>query len=572
MSRRYMAAVLIAAIALTGCGGSTEPVSSQTAANTKSCGGDECHQETINAHAAGAHGHTPCDMCHAGTGADHAADPKAAVATIDWTIDACAECHQPEAATYLYDDNAQPGPFGGSQRRPPQPKADVFPEYKTIVAGHAFAKDYNEEGAHAYLLEDHYETTRGKFETCVQCKSTKVALAWDSGKPIRVSKDTTVTLTHTAVAAAPGIKAQPAKSVTIPAGTAVTYETDPATRRVDARATFPDGTVWTSQPKPSDDTTANYNMLWASSIAAAKDTWPYGAGCNHCHDPHTGDERLVRKAMLSAIEGDGGLKGTGGVNPYVEGSTKDWRTASARDRRNLMCTQCHVEYTCGKSGVDGVDRDAFGWAKATDLHDLYSAKFGYTQDWKNAIMGEPLIKNQHPEAELYWNSVHYDAGASCVDCHMPEVSDGSRTFRSHWFTSPYKYGDEELRRAFARTTGVTMSARDNPCSRCHDDRTAQGQDQQRAFFAQQAVVEKLLARSVTAFGTLRDAKASGRGVNEGAYASALEAHRRAHVIWENLAVSENSMGFHNFAEATASMREAEKQVRIALQEEKKALR
>lgn len=573
-ARHQVAAITVAmSLALVGCTGVPAPTSPQARDNQAGCGGAECHDDVIAVSTTAVHRDVRCATCHPGTGEEHAKDPKGALASTDWTVKACEPCHRYEVATYLYDDNAKAGPYGGSQRVPPQPKVETFPEYHTIVAGHAFTKDYNEEGAHRFMLEDHYGTKRGKFETCVQCKSTKVAYAWDSGKPLRVAQDTTITLTHTAVAAAPGVKAQPPKSVRIPAGTLVTLSTDHKTSRVDAEARFPDGTVWTSRPEPSEDATANFNMVWASTIAATKDTWPYGAGCNHCHDPHSGEPRLIRKAMLAAIEKDGGPKKSGGVNPYSEAPIKDWKKAPVKDRRSLLCAQCHVEYVCGRSGVDGIDRDFFGWSKARDLHQVYTERFGYAQDWKNLTMGEPLIKSQHPEAELYWNSVHYEAGVSCVDCHMPEVRDASnREFRSHWMTSPYKFSNEQLRRTFAKRTGVTVTPADNPCRRCHDDRTAQGISQQRAFFARQARVERLLARSVLEFGKLREAKAAGRRVDEAAYDAALEAHRKAHVLWENLAVSENSMGFHNYEEAMTSMAEAERQVRTALRKEAEALK
>ncbi len=554
--------IMFAAL-LGGCAQPQEPVTQQTIVNRKDCGGAECHDEAVAAQAAGAHSGLECTACHEGTGQDHADNPKETMAATDWTIDGCAGCHADEAATYLYDDNAQPGPFGGSQRKPPQPKADTFPEYKTIVAGHPFTRDYNEEGAHVYMLEDHYETLRGKFETCVQCKSTKVAVAWDSGRPLTVAKDTEITLTHTAT------EGVPPKKVTIPKGTRITYATEPSEARVDAKAVFPDGTVWTSQPQKSQDATQHYNMVWASTIAAIKETFPYGAGCNHCHDPHTGQGRLVRKAMLHAIEDDGGPTGEGGVNPYQKDSPKDWTMAQKRDRIDLMCAQCHVEYVCGKSGVDGVDRDRFGWAKATDLHDVYAQRFGYAQDWKNAVMGEPLIKSQHPEMELYWESVHYDAGASCADCHMPEVrTSDNRTIRSHWFTSPYKYVNPELRERFADRTGVVVSKGTNPCVRCHGDRSALAMQRQRRFYQAQARVEKLLAESVRAYGA---AKADPK-VDSALLADALDSHRRAHVIWENLAVSENSMGFHNYQEAMESMAQAEKYVRAALEKERLAVR
>ncbi len=530
------------------------------AANEGSCGAPDCHSDQVEALAVGVHKDAACDSCHRGTGTEHAKDPKKALATIDWTINGCAECHEDEALTYLYDDNAQAGPFGGSIREPAQPKADTFPEYKTILAGHAFTREYNEEGAHAYMLDDHYDILRGKFEVCVQCKSSKLSWAWKNGKPLTVASDTEITLTHTAT------EGVPPKKVMVPKGTVITYKTDKITRHVDARATLPSGTVFSSAPKPSDDATLSANMLWASTIAAIKETRPYGAGCNHCHDPHTTKLRYLRQAMLQSIEGTGGIKGSGGVNPYQAGSAKNTDEASAKDQQILACAQCHVEYVCGKSGIDKIDRDAFGWAKAKDLHELYTKQFGYTQDYKNAIMGEPLIKSQHPETELYWSSVHYNAGATCSSCHMPEVTRGGRTFRSHWLTSPYKYSDAKLWGAFAAKTGLDANVSANPCARCHEDRTARAIEQQRTFFAAQAEVEKLLSQSVTRIGDLKAQKRDGSA----AYKTALEAHQRAHVIWENLAVSENSMGFHNFEESMSSMAEANKQLGIALSNEEQA--
>jgi formate-dependent nitrite reductase cytochrome c552 subunit len=549
--------LVVLTFGVSGCS-SGENLGVAASANAEACGGDKCHGANVTVMAAGRHGGLACSACHEGAGEEHAADPEAVLAGIDWRIDACSGCHEGEAVTYLYDDNAKAGPFGGSVREPAQPKTGTFPEYNTIVAGHGFTKEYNEEGAHAFMLEDHYEITRGKFETCMQCKSTKVASAWNSGKALTVEEDVEITLTHTKT------ETEPAKKVKVPAGTKVAYATDPETHEVDAKATFPDGTVFSSRPKESEDATANFNTMWAVTVAVTNETRPYGAGCNHCHDPHSGELRLVRKALISAIEGDEDSHlPTGGVNPYTETPVKDFDSALAQDQRILTCAQCHVEYTCGKSGVDGLDRDAYGWSKAKDLHGRYMVQFDYTQDWKNAIMGQPLIKSQHPETELYWNSVHYQAGASCGDCHMLDVRFGNERIKSHWFTSPYKYQDAELVSKFALETGVSRVSVYNPCTRCHLDRSGIAIEQQKQFFAQQAKVEKLLAQSVRAMGAVPAAKREGV-----AYVTALEAHREAHVIWENLAVSENSMGFHNFEESMSSMRQAEKRIGLAIATEK----
>ncbi len=552
-ARRSGTAVLVALtivsmLALAGCG--AEKISSSEQTAQESCGGEECHDDVIAVRASGPHKDAGCLTCHDGADGEHATDPQTADADIAWEIESCAGCHEGEAVTYLYDDNAKPGPFGGSQRVPPQPKADTFPLYNQIVAGHAFAKDYNEEGAHAFMMKDHRETTRGKFETCVQCKSTKVAYAWKTGKELVVEKDTVVELTHTKTATTA------AKSLKVPAGTTITYSTDEKTRAVDAKVTTPDGKTFTSMPDKSMDATANYNMTWASTIAATAETEEYGASCSHCHDPHSAKLAYVRDSMLDAIAG-GGVDGSGGVNPYASSPNPDIAQAKQSDKRILACAQCHVEYTCGKSGVDGVDRDAFGWAKASDLHRLYTEMFEYKQDWKHKVIGQPLIKSQHSETELYWESVHYDAGVACSDCHMPEVRDADgRVFRSHWMTSPYKYENGALFTKFATATGLDVSYSDRPCASCHEDRMAAGIAQQKAVYERQKSVQQLLADAATALGSVKPAGAK--------YDEAVAAHRQAHVLWENLLVSENSMGFHNYEEVMNSMAEAEKFANSAL--------
>jgi len=561
-----LALCAVMALPLAGCTTATVVRDPASVNNAEECGGaPSCHDVEVNGQASGPHAAASCTVCHQGTGDGHAKDPTNVLATTDWRIDSCKDCHAEEVATYLYDDNAQAGPFGGSIRKPAQPKRDTFPKYDTIVAGSPFAKEYNEEGAHAFMLEDHFATTRGKFDTCVQCKSTKVAKAFGTGKPIYVATDTTVTLTHTATGTVP------AKRVFIPKGTKLTYATDVKTRHVDSKAVFPDGTTYTSTPKSSEDATKSYNMMWAATIAAIQETMPYGASCSHCHDPHTTKLAYVRQAMIDSIEGTGGINGTGGVNPYETDSAKKIGDASLKDQRILTCTQCHVEYTCGKSAVDGIERDAYGWAKAKDLHELYTKQFGYTQDWKQKIIEQPLIKSQHPETELFWESTHYSAGASCGDCHMPEVKSATgRVFRSHWFTSPYKYEDAKYFAPFAQKTGLDPAYAEKPCATCHADREALGIAQQKAFFARQAVVQGLLAQSVAELGRDAALRNSSGKLDEAAYTEAVTSHRKAHVLWENLAVSENSMGFHNFEEVMTSMDTAEKEVRNAIAKAKAA--
>lgn len=561
-----VAALLAVLVLATGCAGEERLTTERQRANDESCGGGDCHDDQIDATLGKAHSELECVTCHPDTGDAHRDDPEKAYAKTDWTVDGCGECHEGEAQTYLFDDNSRIGIYNGSVREPPEQRGDkLFPHYNTIVAGHAFAKDYREEGAHRFMLQDHMETLRGKSSTCVQCKSTKVAYAWNENMTLRVEKSVDVTLTHTAT------KDTPAKVVKVPEGTKLTFETNPDTGLVTTKMQMPDGTNYQAPvADKSDDATLAANMIWAGTIASADDVMPYGAGCNHCHDPHSGQARLVRQALIRSVHGEGITKSKAGANPYEEETADSFASASAKDKRILLCAQCHVEYTCGKSSVDDKTRDTFGWAKAGDLHELYKSRYDYQQDWRHAIIGEPLIKSQHPETELYWSSVHYDAGATCQDCHMPEIQDNrGNTFRSHWMTSPFKYADDKQWRNFAENTGVDPAFPIKPCQQCHGDRTKAALDQQTAFYKRQGQIEKLLAESVGRLGNVRKAREGGANVPAGSWNDAVEAHQKAHVLWENIAVSENSMGFHNFDEAMTSMDEAEKLLREAIALEKK---
>lgn len=116
-------------------------------------------------------------------------------------------------------------------------KYDEFPHYQYIMGGHGFTKEYTEDREHRFLLKDHIDTQRKQATTCMQCKSTPVTYYWNETRRRRVQ-----------------------------------YEK---------------------------------SMPWADVIAEIETKWPetmeYGAGCTHCHDPHSGDFRLIRKGVLEAI-------------------------------------------------------------------------------------------------------------------------------------------------------------------------------------------------------------------------------------------------------------------------------
>ncbi|HEY5914975.1 MAG TPA: ammonia-forming cytochrome c nitrite reductase subunit c552 [Verrucomicrobiae bacterium] len=328
---------------------------------------------------------------------------------------------------------------------------------------------------------------------------------------------------------------------------------------------------------PDPFTGGGYN--WPSILA--------GELCTQCHDPHSGRLRIIKKSLIEGIARNG-------VNPYstIKSQIRDFSQASRQDQIVAVCAQCHSEYVGGYSAVDGIDRDFFPWAKPAETEMLYSQLFGNNQDWVHGIgvrpwqninpndrgynpdpalalypIGETLIKSQHPEAEVFWNSPMYNGGmcggggggmggggcggggmggggtggggmgegATCTDCHSARITKPDGTvFTSHWFASPIKY----------MAQGVV------PCQKCHMMMTAEGatmkiKDIQDQFFALQGNVQVGL---VDALKRISAAKLNNQNV-----AAPVAAYKQAHFRWEYYTQAENSMGFHNRQEAAAQL-------------------
>lgn len=532
-----------------------------------------CHRKQYLALTASAHRSFSCENCHEG-GRKHAAGGyNAPMPVVRFDLAFCGSCHKDQYQTYLQDFPVKTKYGGGTNPPEEWAKTRDFPDYNTIIDGYGFVKEYNEERAHAYMLDDHRNITRFKYDTCLQCKVTKIAFYWNSPYLRTIRNNHTVSARHFE------------GTVTIPAGTKVQMATDrhteyPATGQPnhEAKVTvfLPDGRIYSSYNYPfaisgrnSDPAIAKKAriMTWAALYALSIDGLPpdsptiaAGVSCNHCHDPHTTRHRIIRKSLIEAI-------GSGGINPYAEKKVFNFAGASRQDQQNTLCAQCHVEYVCGNSAIDGYDRDFFPWSKVSDLESVYTTFFAYSQDWSHGkgtrpwqsadpllpgffqsgqLFGidESLIKSQHPETETYWNSSHYKAGLSCPDCHMAKATNAAgRPFTSHWFTSPVKL----------------LQMGTNPCARCHSESPAvliaRVESVQDGIFSLQLQVQQEL---VQALRWISIAKAQGRQVPD-----AVAMHRQAHVRWENLIVSENSMGFHNVDEVRRELEAALDQARTA---------
>jgi len=84
-------------------------------------------------------------------------------------------------------------------------------------------------------------------------------------------------------------------------------------------------------------------------------------------------------------------------------------------------------------------------------------------------------------------------------------------------------------------------------------------------YAEALVVEGELVASLAAIKTAKDALQAGQPVSPVLLEAGAEDHRAAHVRWENLFVSENSMGFHHPTEVENQLSVASNLAQSALQ-------
>ncbi|MFO7577060.1 MAG: ammonia-forming cytochrome c nitrite reductase subunit c552 [Pelovirga sp.] len=256
-------------------------------------------------------------------------------------------------------------------------------------------------------------------------------------------------------------------------------------------------------------------------------------GCTNCHD----QENNMRLAITS-FPLDEALKRQG----------KDWREASRDEMRSLVCAQCHVEYYF-ETGVHGVAaKPHFPWDDGMNpeqMWEFYSSGEpdpdgfkGDFVDWTHAVSKTPMLKTQHPEYEMYHDSIHGANGVSCADCHMPRIKSGPATISSHHWTSPLK--DE------------TMSA----CMNCHGDKTP-GFMKERVLYHQEKVWKQLniaQEKSVRAHEAVRMAMEYPELAlpNETIIKEAQELVRKGQWFWDYVS-AENSAGFHNPSKALETL-------------------
>ncbi|NLI10729.1 MAG: ammonia-forming cytochrome c nitrite reductase subunit c552 [Elusimicrobia bacterium] len=246
-----------------------------------------------------------------------------------------------------------------------------------------------------------------------------------------------------------------------------------------------------------------------------------GVACVSCHKGENADLRILNDFTLGAA---------------LRNMNFDLKSASHQDMRTLVCAQCHVTYVVSKDKEMKSQNVFFPWNNSKygkiNIEDIIKTikSDPANLEWTQAVTGFKLGFIRHPEFELFSNqSLHWKAGLSCADCHMPYVRYGSYKVSDHRVMSPLKNG---LR----------------ACVQCH----SQGEEwlRDRIKFTQDRTVSMLIrsgystAVSAKIFEKLNKARSEGKNIDKNLYDKAREYYEQAfyRIVFIG---AENSLGFHN---------------------------
>ncbi|MCS6099849.1 ammonia-forming nitrite reductase cytochrome c552 subunit [Shewanella baltica] len=150
-------------------------------------------------------------------------------------------------------------------------------------------------------------------------------------------------------------------------------------------------------------------------------------GCGDCHEKGTPKLRISRPFAERGMEALG--------TPFAK--------ASKKDKQSMVCGQCHVEYYFEKKeGRKGFVK--FPWDMGTTVEQMETYYDGIEfSDWTHALSKTPMLKAQHPGYETWKLGVHGKNDVSCVDCHMPKVTnDKGRKYTDHKVGNPFDRFEE----------------------------------------------------------------------------------------------------------------------------------
>ncbi|MGF1548538.1 MAG: ammonia-forming cytochrome c nitrite reductase subunit c552 [Thiotrichales bacterium] len=487
-----------------------------------------CHANIEDFHAGPDSSHATVNCAHCHEAVEHmktAEDKKMGVRPETRTDhSACASCHTAQYNSFVEVNLKSHGRVEKASFKSRSPLFDK------LIAGHGFAKEHAEPRSHVFMLVDHFIVDRaygGRFQLKDWTKIVDGRGAAQGAWTILTDKD-------------PGSSDQKA----------FLPQTATAANPVCLNCKTMDHILdWSYM---GDE---NEKAKWARTskvVDFARDL-DHGLNCFMCHDPHSGQPRVVRDGLIEAV-----VDRNMGTYPYdAEKSSKitmtkinfqrdgkDFRSIGmlSKPDSNLMCAQCHVEYNCnpgfdlktGRPDVKMTDRrtNHFFWQNVFDYKDA-ADKINF-RDFKHATTGALLSKLQHPEMETFWGSKHEKAGVECKHCHMPkQVQPDGKTYTTHGQRSP---------REMVKET----------CLTCHAY-WSEGE----ALYAMDSVQEYTRGKITKAeywlsafIDTFTLAKRSG--VSEELLNEARKVHDQAHTYWEWW-TAENSDGFHNPEDARESL-------------------
>ena len=250
-----------------------------------------------------------------------------------------------------------------------------------------------------------------------------------------------------------------------------------------------------------------------------------GVTCIDCHNNRDMTLRISRGFTLGK-----GLQKLG----------VDQSKLTNQDMRTLVCAQCHVSYVVQKT-ADMKSQDVFfpwdgsTWGNISIENIIKKIRSDKSYgEWTQAVTGFKLAFIRHPEFEMYSNnSVHWMAGASCADCHMPYTRVGNKKVSDHRVMSPLKNGLKACQQCHAETPEWLKA------------QVIAIQDRAASQFIRSGYE---LATVAKLFELTHKAQAAGKQIDKSLYDQAKDHYEEG--FYRNLFFgAENSVGFHNPTEA-----------------------
>ena len=259
------------------------------------------------------------------------------------------------------------------------------------------------------------------------------------------------------------------------------------------------------------------NRLYAKDFYEMAAETQSGVSCYDCHRNQPGVLEITKNHLQKGLS-------------YLD---------EEHDMKNLICAQCHIEYF-----LDPETKEVtVPWKYGLDVIGLEATfiEWNYV-DWVHPDTEGTLYKIQHPEFETFQGSIHHQLGISCVDCHMPRLTNESgELFPSHHWTSPLQTVEES-------------------CLNCH----VETRDELVFHVEQlQGIVEEKTVEVSRQLVALIDTIANQKDQMTPEILDQVHGlHRSAQVRWDFVFV-ENSQGFHHYEKAMAYLEEAENMIRQA---------